>query len=313
MSDQEPAPPARPASLDDVKGWFPKIDQILFTWFLQRQDRLGEPGDLVELGTYLGKSAILIGDHLREGETFTVCDLFDSEASDDPNRAEMERSYSTLTRAAFEENYRAFHEEPPRIVQGPTSLILDHVEPESCRFVHVDASHLYEHVHRDIQAAHVMLRSGGLIVCDDYRSEHTPGVSAAVWEAVATDGLRPICVTPQKLYGTWGNAGPVQDDLLNWLEKREDLWHEVQQVAGRPLVRVKLTSAKKRDERAEELRRLRERLAATERSLARARESLAATRGSVSFRIGRAVTAAPRAVRDALRRRSPPRASRTET
>lgn len=310
MSDQEPGPPA---SLDDVKGWFPKIDQILFTWFLERQDRLAEPGDLVELGAYLGKSAILMGDHLRDGETFTICDLFDSDASDDSNREEKARSYSTLTRAAFEGNYRAFHDRPPRIVQGPTSLILDHVRPESCRFVHVDASHLYEHVHGDIRAAHVMLRPGGVLVCDDYRSEHTPGVSAAVWEAVAADGLRPICLTPQKLYGTWGDFASVQDDLLNWLEKRDDVWHEVQRVAGRPLVRVKAKPEKKPDKRKEELRRLKERLARTERSLAETREALAASRNSVSFRIGRAATAVPRAARDGFRRRRPARPPRRET
>ncbi|TDB93387.1 class I SAM-dependent methyltransferase [Actinomadura sp. 7K534] len=299
MTSQEPG---RPASLDDVKGWFPETDQRLFTWFLERQDQLGESGDLVELGSYLGKSAILMGRHLRDGETFTVCDLFDSDASDDPNRAEMARSYATLTRAAFEENYRAFHDRLPEIVQGPTSSILDHVQPESCRFVHVDASHLYEHVHGDIRAAQVMLRPGGVIVCDDYRSEHTPGVSAAVWEAVITGGLRPVCITPMKLYGTWGDTGPVQDDLLNWLEKQEDVWHEVQQVAGRRLVRVKKKRAKKPDKHKEKVRRLEGRLAAAEESLAETRHLLASVRGSASFRVGRAVTALPRAMRGVRRR-----------
>ncbi|WP_141584739.1 class I SAM-dependent methyltransferase [Actinomadura sp. WMMA1423] len=300
MISQETAPPA---SLDDVKGWFPKIDQLLFTWLLERQERLGERGDLVELGSYLGKSAILMGRHLREGETFTVCDLFDGDAPDDSNQAEMRGSYSTLTRRAFESNYRAFHDRLPEIVQGPTSLILDHVQPETCRFVHVDASHLYEHVKADIEAAHVMLPAGGLIVCDDYRSEHTPGVAAAVWRSVALDGLRPICVTTQKLYGTWGDADAVQDDLLEWLAGREDAWHEVQQVAGRRLVRVRGKGATRP---RNEATRLKERLVEAERrlarskaGLARAQKELADVRGSVSFKVGRAATALPRALRDA--------------
>ncbi|TDC83685.1 class I SAM-dependent methyltransferase [Actinomadura sp. 7K507] len=300
MSSQEPGPPA---SLDDVKGWFPKVDQLLFTWFLERQDQLGETGDLVELGSYLGKSAILMGRHMRDGETFTVCDLFDSEASDDSNQEEMARSYSSLTRKAFEANYRAFHDRLPQIIQGPTSLILDHVQPETCRFVHVDASHLYEHVHGDIQAAHVMLPAGGVIVCDDYRSEHTPGVSAAVWESVTVDGLRPICITPQKLYGTWGDIGPIQNDLLNWLEKQEDVWHEIQQVAGRQLVRVKQKPAN-RPQKDDQVRKLKARLAKAEEQLAQAEDRLAGTRqelgsvrNSVSFKVGRKATALPRALR----------------
>ncbi|MBD2896709.1 hypothetical protein amrb99_56600 [Actinomadura sp. RB99] len=291
----ETRPPV-PASLDDVDGWFPKVDQRLFTWFLDRQERLGQHGDLVELGSYLGKSAILMGRHLRDGETFTVCDLFDSEAPDDSNQAEMDGSYASLTRTAFEANYRAFHDGLPRIVQAPTSVILDHVRPESCRFVHVDASHLYEHVRGDIQAAHVMLPVEGVIVCDDYRSEHTPGVSAAVWEAVASEGLRPVCVTPQKFYGTWGEVKDVQDDLLAWLGDQDDLWHEVQQVAGRPLLRVKTKQAPKTPKK-DRTRELKERLARAEEQRARAQHELDSVRNSLSFKVGRAATALPRAMR----------------
>ena len=296
MISQDP-----PTSLDDVKGWFPKVDQQLFTWFLDRQERLGEPGDLVELGSYLGKSAILIGRHLRAGETFTVCDLFDSDAPDDSNQAEMDGSYATLTRNAFEANYRAFHERLPEIVQAPTSVILDHVEPASCRFVHVDASHLYEHVRGDVTAAREMLPAGGLIVCDDYRSEHTPGVAAAVWEAVVADGLRPICVTTQKLYGTWGDAGPFQDELLKWLEGQDGLWHEVQRVAGQDLIRVKASGGRRGNAEVGKLKKRladsEERLARAEERLARARHELDSVRSSVSFRVGRSATALPRAVR----------------
>ncbi|WP_225992375.1 class I SAM-dependent methyltransferase [Actinomadura montaniterrae] len=288
--------PPLPASLDDVDGWFPKVDQRLFTWFLERQERLGQPGDLVELGSYLGKSAILMGRHLHDGETFTVCDLFDSQAPDASNQAEMDGSYSTLTRAAFEANYHAFHDGLPEIVQAPTSAILDHVRPESCRFVHVDASHLYEHVRGDIQAAHVMLPAEGVVACDDYRSEHTPGVSAAVWEAVAVEGLHAVCVTPQKFYGTWGDVKEVQDELLEWLGDQDDLWHEVQQVAGRRLLRVKGRPAPKAPKK-DRVRELKERLARAEDQRSRAQHELDSVRNSVSFRVGRAATALPRAMR----------------
>ncbi|QKG22116.1 class I SAM-dependent methyltransferase [Actinomadura verrucosospora] len=293
--------PPLPASLDDVDGWFPKVDQRLFTWFLDRQERLGQSGDLVELGSYLGKSAILMGRHLHGGETFTVCDLFDSQAPDDSNQAEMDGSYASLTRTAFEANYRAFHDRLPEIVQAPTSAILDHVRPESCRFVHVDASHLYEHVRGDIQAAHVMLPVEGVIVCDDYRSEHTPGVSAAVWEAVAVEGLHPVCVTPQKFYGTWGEVKQVQDDLLAWLGDQDDLWHEVQEVGGRALLRVKSRSAPKAKKK-DQVRELKERLARVEDQRARAQHELDSVRHSLSFRVGRAATALPRAIRRGGRR-----------
>ncbi|MET9799557.1 class I SAM-dependent methyltransferase [Streptomyces sp. NPDC006368] len=228
-----------PAQYSDVKGWFAPVDQLLFDWILTGQRDAGVRGDLLELGAYLGKSAIFTGFYRGEGEEFTVCDLFDSPAPDESNGAEMTRSYATLTRRAFETNYLAFHEALPRVVQAPTSSITAHVAPASCRFVHVDASHLYEHVHGDVEAARVLLAPDGIVAFDDYRAEHCPGVAAAVWGAVAVSGLRPVCLTGTKLYGTWGDPAPVRDALLRWLKPRGDLWHGVEEVAGAPLIRVK--------------------------------------------------------------------------
>lgn len=62
-------------ALDDVPGWFSRTDQQLFEWFLTHPHA---SGDLLEMGVYVGKSAILLGQHLRPGESLTVCDLFDS-------------------------------------------------------------------------------------------------------------------------------------------------------------------------------------------------------------------------------------------
>ncbi|MCX5055017.1 MULTISPECIES: class I SAM-dependent methyltransferase [unclassified Streptomyces] len=228
-----------PGELKDVPGWFPPLDQTLFTWFLERQETRGFGGDLVELGAYLGKSAILLGHHRQDGEEFTVCDLFGGEAPDGANRAETAKSYSSLTRQAFERNYLAFHDNLPTVIEAPTSVISKEVGADSCRFVHIDASHLYEHVHDDIGAARDLLLPDGIVVLDDFRSEHTPGVSVATWEAVLNRGLRPICLSTQKLYGTWGDPEPVQEELLTMLRDRTDVGLSVQEAAGHRLVRTR--------------------------------------------------------------------------
>lgn len=211
-----PTPASVPRTPDDVPGWFWKADQDIFDWLLDRQTASGTTGDILELGAYLGRSAVLLGKHLQPGETFTVCDLFDSEAPDDENSAEMAMSYrKTLTRQAFETNYLAFHRQLPDVIQAPTSVLADgRIPAGSCRFVHVDASHLYEHVAGDIRVARDVLAKDGLVALDDYRSPHTPGVAAAVWEAVADQGLQPVCLTPEKFYGTWGDADAAKKALL---------------------------------------------------------------------------------------------------
>ncbi|MFK4104996.1 class I SAM-dependent methyltransferase [Streptomyces sp. NPDC019531] len=228
-----------PRQFADVPGWFPPLDQVLFTWFLDRQRSLSVEGDVLELGVYMGKSAILLGRHLRDGERFTVCDLFGGEAPDGANRAETSKSYASLTRQAFERNYLSFHDSLPTVIEGPTSVVPDEVDKDSCRFVHIDASHLYEHVYGDIGAAREILRPEGVVVLDDFRSEHTPGVSVAVWEAVLNRGLRPICLSTQKLYGTWGDPEPVQEELLEMLRGRTDVGLSVQEAAGHRLVRAR--------------------------------------------------------------------------
>ncbi|MFB6563598.1 MULTISPECIES: class I SAM-dependent methyltransferase [unclassified Streptomyces] len=236
--DGEPAPLV-PTTYDEVNGWFSAYDQALFDWFLTRQNSgEGQPGDLLELGAFMGKSAIFLGRYLQPGEEFTVCDLFDSPATDDFNIAENRESYPTLTRRGFETNYLAFHEALPTLIQAPTSVVADQVKPASCRFVHIDASHLYEHVVTDIASSRLVAVPDAVVVFDDYRSEHTPGVAAAVWAAVVTGELRPICVSAMKLYATWGDPEPHQAALLAWLEERADLRHYVEMIDGRPLVRI---------------------------------------------------------------------------
>jgi SAM-dependent methyltransferase len=224
-------------SLADIPGWFPWIDQLVFKHFLSPAAVVPH-GDLVELGVYLGKSAALMGQFVDVGETFTVCDLFGLEPGSDANRRENAKSYPTLTRPAFERNYLSLFEVLPNIVQNYSSAIVDHVEAGSVRFLHVDASHHYEHVAVDVESAAKLLLPDGVVVFDDYRSEHTPGVSAAVWEAVFTKGLQPICLTQQKLYATFGDRGRHQEQLRHWLLGSTGLWWEVQSIAEKPVYRV---------------------------------------------------------------------------
>jgi Methyltransferase domain len=234
----------RPVRLDDVRGWFPPIDQVLFDHLLTGQEDRGEHGDLLELGVFMGKSAIFLGSHLREDESFTVCDLFESDAPDAANNAETTKSYSMLTRAAFEANYLSFHDELPRVLHAPSSVVPDEVTRGSCRFVHVDASHLYEHVYGDIGAARDALRPNGVVVLDDFRSEHTPGVSVAAWEAVLNRGMHPICLSTQKMYATWADPEPFQEALIAMARGRSDCGLTTEQAAGQRIVRLRARGMK---------------------------------------------------------------------
>ncbi|MFJ9770958.1 class I SAM-dependent methyltransferase [Kitasatospora sp. NPDC101157] len=232
--------PGEPAVLEDVPGWFWDHDRHSFEWFLDRQTEWGVTGDLLEMGAYLGRSAIVIGEHLQPGETFTVCDLFDSDAPDAENSSEMDISYrKTLTRSAFEANYLSFHDKLPDIIQAPTSALAGgRIPADAYRFIHIDASHLYEHVVGDLQVARIALQDQGVVVLDDYRAQHTPGVAAATWEAVFNHGLKPIMLTECKFYGTWGDPEPFQRDLLDRLGLASGCDLSTETLNGRQLLRM---------------------------------------------------------------------------
>jgi hypothetical protein len=224
------------AQVVSVPGWFDRLDIAAFRFVLGEQARRGQRGDLAELGVFLGQSAVLVGSYQAAGETFTVVDLFEDVAPDAPSASENAAWYDGLSQARFEASYVDLHGDLPVVVRGPSRAIRDQAAPGRHRFVHVDASHVYDNVVEDVATARLLLAPDGVVVFDDYRSSHTPGVAAAVWPALR-DGLVPFLATPAKLYATWDDAGGWPAAVLSWLPSSGFAW-EIQQIAGLPVARA---------------------------------------------------------------------------
>lgn len=224
---------------DAIPGWFYANDVALFADVSSHQRTREQAGDLLEIGTYLGKSAILLGFVLGPDERLVVCDLFEAEAGSAEGRREKDQWYLGLAREQFEENYRRFHERLPEVVAGP-STELDDLGPDgSFRFIHVDGGHQHEVARHDLENARRLLAPGGVVAIDDWRSVHTPGVIAAAWEAVLVNGLTPFCITEQKLYASWDpTLAPSAADVESWVAARPDLRATHYRVMDRDLVWV---------------------------------------------------------------------------
>lgn len=132
--------------------------------------------------------------------------------------------YRRLTRDKFEENYRSIHDDLPVVVQASSSQIMEHVSPGTVRFVHVDGSHLYEPVAEDCRSVKTMLRPGGVVAFDDWRNMKCPGVAAAIWESVVSDGLVPVAVSRSKLYAAHEGADEVLSAVQGLVDARPDWW-----------------------------------------------------------------------------------------
>lgn len=223
--------------LSEVPGWFGLQDFWIFDFVLGAQS--DQPaGDLLEMGPYLGRSAILLGLHRRRGEQVTVCDLFGDAPPDAANAREND-GYPNLVRTGFEQHYADFTGELPRIIQAPTATLAHALPPRSQRFVHVDAAHSYDRVAEDIDTACRLLRPGGVVACDDFRSVHTPGTAAAVWQAVLDGRLEVVCLSAQKLYAAApGEAQAWHGRLRQELARTREMLIEPQTVAGQDVLRL---------------------------------------------------------------------------
>jgi hypothetical protein len=196
-----------------VPGWFSVTDAWLFTAISRRQTQDGVGGHLLEVGAYLGKSSILLGCLIQPGEELHICDLFESEKPSPEIAREHERFYEGLAVSRFLNNYRRFIDADPVLHVGPSAETLRELEGGRFRLIHIDGSHSYEAVVEDVRQSRRLLHERGVVILDDVSAHHTPGVAAAVWDAVLHSGLDPI-VRTGKLYATWDTTGRTRRDVM---------------------------------------------------------------------------------------------------
>lgn len=213
-----------------IPGWMHGIDLVLFDAILAHQLAADIAGDILEIGSYHGKSAIVLGYGLREDETLTVCDLF-GDTTYDSVPAEGLADYDGLSFRDFTRQYGTFHQKAPALQACPSSML--DIDGEF-RFAHIDGGHAYEVVRDDIALVHQHTLHG-VIALDDYRSAHTPGVSAAVWEAVSQGLLFPFLLSDVKAYAATTQAGQQY-----WLDtcRQFDLPREEHSIHGYDVVRM---------------------------------------------------------------------------
>jgi predicted O-methyltransferase YrrM len=163
-------------SVRDIPGYFTYDDAAHFVLLLRMQTRLGVRGDLLEIGTYYGRSTAVLAAELGSEERLLTCDPYEGETaygySAPPTRDAVVRSVSTLSSAASDGRLEMF-------VGFSSDLDLS---GRLFRFVHVDGSHEYDDALADLRLVVDHLVVGGIIAVDDYEHPLWPGVADAVRE-----------------------------------------------------------------------------------------------------------------------------------
>lgn len=93
------------AQLDTVDGWFYAVDVDFFSTLLGCQTAEDIKGDMLEIGTYRGKSAILMGYGLRDDEELMICDLFSAVMDHADIPLNRRQQYSGLEQDEFLANW----------------------------------------------------------------------------------------------------------------------------------------------------------------------------------------------------------------
>ena len=200
------------AQMDTVDGWFYAVDVDFFSNLLAYQRTEGIKGDMLEIGTYQGKSAILMGYGLRDDEELVVCDLFGAVMDHADIPLSRRQEYSGLDEDEFLANWDRFHARRPTLEVCESSEL--DLGDRVFRFIHVDGCHSYQCVVKDISLVVAHTGERGVIALDDYRAVEAPGVPAAVWQAVEKGLLFPFAGTWMKMY-----ACTSAEDQKFWFER----------------------------------------------------------------------------------------------
>lgn len=220
-----------------VPGWLHRFDGLVLAQLLVTQHDARVTGDLLEIGAYHGRSAILLGHFLAPGERLVVCDLFERQPPPSDPRPGV-RHYRRVTRAAFEATYARYHATPPVVLDVPSrALPARGLAPASFRLVHVDGSHEPEVVAHDVVLARALLIDGGVAVFEDDHAVHVPRVPPALKDAFARGLLAPLAVTPGKTYAVAGtDTSGLAAALERWAGEGGEVRAVRRALAGRDVL-----------------------------------------------------------------------------
>jgi predicted O-methyltransferase YrrM len=200
------------AQMDTIDGWFYAVDVDFFSNLLAYQRTEDIKGNMLEIGTYQGKSAILMGYGLRDDEELVICDLFSAVMDHADIPLNRRQQYSGLEQEEFLANWDRFHTRRPTLEVCESSEL--DLGDQVFRFIHIDGCHSYQCVAKDISLAVTHTAKRGVIAMDDYRAVEAPGVAAAIWQAVGNGFLFPFAATYMKIYACTSAA-----DQSYWLER----------------------------------------------------------------------------------------------
>lgn len=162
------------ARVKTIPGWFTYDDCVHFHLLLSMQIYLGVRGDMLEIGSYHGRSTACMAAYLQPDECLVVCDAF-AQPTDDayahkPTPEQLQRNLLFVNPGL-------------NLAQVDVRVGLScnlQLGDARFRFIHIDGGHSQQAALADMRLCAAHLAPQGVMVMDDYENAYWPGVSAAV-------------------------------------------------------------------------------------------------------------------------------------
>jgi hypothetical protein len=156
-----------------VRGMSSRFAAAICGHLIRRQSELGIKGDIAEIGPFEGRFFIAMALGLAPGERALGIDLFDW-----PNERVLDRFLANCDANGLErERYSAWKQQSRDVT--PDAL-RDRLASASVRFFHIDGEHEHASLLSDLELAHAVLHSDGIIALDDMLHPGYPTLITAV-------------------------------------------------------------------------------------------------------------------------------------
>lgn len=180
-------------SIENIKGWFLPKAMELFVQMDAAQKQRSITGNIMEIGVYHGRSAVLLGQFLADGEEFHACDTFTGYDNDDAPKF----------LDTFLTNYRNVVGNPvDHLFDCPSSRLGKMLSEErKYRIWHIDGYHSYEMTCKDMMTGYMHMADDGMMIVDDFLNQDWLGVNQAVNEFLnAVDDMAIFAYGYNKLF-----------------------------------------------------------------------------------------------------------------
>lgn len=182
MTDQELLARYKERNLH-IRGWFDIrfLDELFGLNKIHEQKNIR--GNILEIGTYQGKSFIPLSFLLRNDEQIVGVDTFSIKQNiNDGIYFNPITSIKNNLKQIYKENIKNLNHKLRR-ADSKNLKSYDYLKyldnNLNYRIISIDANHSYEYVRHDLEQSKDIIMKGGYIICDDYGLSEFPDVKKA--------------------------------------------------------------------------------------------------------------------------------------